>query len=416
MKTILRIITVAIVMAMGINTQAQRWPVGIASVQDSVKSMQFGLLSTTAVSQMKGLQLGGFTNISAAPVQGVQLAGFNNISMGLKGGLQLTTLANIASGKVSGAQVSIYNYADTLNGAQVGLFNIAMAHPKGWQVGLINISHDTIHHKIGLVNVDPNTTIDFMAYGGNVNKINVAARFRGRNTYRIIGFGTHYMGLDKKFSGALFYRLGQYIQLGRRWSLGGDIGFSHIETFEHNSADKPERLFSLEARLNVDYQFHRNWGAFATVGYGDARYYKGGSRYRNNVIVEAGVTLRHRQRMNAAPRHRHEEDTVYSDQLSLWPKHKYPWIAAAEVTGINVFVHCFDRWALKSDFAQTTWKSIGHNFETGFVWDNDYFITNLFAHPYHGNLYYNSARSNGLNFWQSTPFALGGSLMWELFG
>lgn len=336
-------------MAMGINTQAQRWPVGIASVQDSVKSMQFGLLSTTAVSQMKGLQLGGFTNISAAPVQGVQLAGFNNISMGLKGGLQLTTLANIASGNVSGAQVSIYNYADTLNGAQVGLFNIAMAHPKGWQVGLINISHDTIHHKIGLVNVDPNTTIDFMAYGGNVNKINVAARFRGRNTYRIIGFGTHYMGLDKKFSGALFYRLGQYIQLGRRWSLGGDIGFSHIETFEHNSADKPERLFSLEARLNVDYQFHRNWGAFATVGNGDARYYKGGSRYRNNVIVEAGVTLRHRQRMNAAPRHRHEEDTVYSDQLSLWPKHKYPWIAAAEVTGINVFVHCFDRWALKSD-------------------------------------------------------------------
>ena len=300
-------------MAMGINTQAQRWPVGIASVQDSVKSMQFGLLSTTAVSQMKGLQLGGFTNISAAPVQGVQLAGFNNISMGLKGGLQLTTLANIASGKVSGAQVSIYNYADTLNGAQVGLFNIAMAHPKGWQVGLINISHDTIHHKIGLVNVDPNTTIDFMAYGGNVNKINVAARFRGRNTYRIIGFGTHYMGLDKKFSGALFYRLGQYIQLGRRWSLGGDIGFSHIETFEHNSADKPERLFSLEARLNVDYQL----GAFATVGYGDARYYKGGSRYRNNVIVEAGVTLRHRQRMNATPRHRHEEDTVYSDQLSL---------------------------------------------------------------------------------------------------
>jgi hypothetical protein len=50
------------------------------------------------------------------------------------------------------------------------------------------------------------------------------------------------------------------------------------------------------------------------------------------------------------------------------------------------------------------------------VWDNDYFITNLFAHPYHGNLYYNSARSNGLSFWASTPFALGGSLMWEMFG
>ena len=203
------------------NVHAQRWPVGIVSVQDSVKSVQFGFLSSTAISQMKGLQFGGFVNTSAAPLQGVQLAAFNNTAMGVKRGLQLTTLANIASGKVSGAQASIYNFADTLNGAQVGLFNIAIAHPKGWQVGLLNISHDTIGHKIGLVNVGPNTTIDFMAFGGNASKINVAARFRNRSTYRIIGFGTHYIGLDKKFSGSLFYRLGQYIQWDAvgRWAV-----------------------------------------------------------------------------------------------------------------------------------------------------------------------------------------------------
>lgn len=47
----------------------------------------------------------------------------------------------------------------------------------------------------------------------------------------------------------------------------------------------------------------------------------------------------------------------------------------------------------------------GHNFNT-----------NLFAHPYHGNLYFNAARTNGMNFWQSYPFALGGSLMWEFLG
>ena len=50
------------------------------------------------------------------------------------------------------------------------------------------------------------------------------------------------------------------------------------------------------------------------------------------------------------------------------------------------------------------------------MWDNDKFSTNLFAHPYHGNLYYNSARGNGLSFWQSAPYALGGSLMWEFMG
>ena len=416
MKKILSLITAAFMVAMSMNVHAQPWPVGIASVQDSVKSIQFGFISSAAIRQMKGVQIGGFVNISAAPIQGLQFSAFNNTSLGVKRGLQLTTLANIASGKVSGAQLSIYNFTDTLNGAQVGLINTAISHPKGWQVGLLNISHDTIGHKIGLVNVDPNTTIDFMAFGGNANKINLAARFRNRSTYRIGGFGTHYMGLDEKFSGALFYRLGQFIPLSRRWSLSGDLGFAHIETFEHNSANKPERLFSLEARVNVDYQFHKKWGAFATIGYGDTRYYKGGGRFRNRMLVEAGLTLRHQQRMGAAPINRKEKYFEYSDSLSLWPKHKYPWIAVAEATGINVFVHCFDRWALKSDFAQTTWKSIGHNFETGFVWDNDFFITNLFAHPYHGNLYYNSARSNGLNFWQSAPFALGGSLMWELFG
>ena len=60
--------------------------------------------------------------------------------------------------------------------------------------------------------------------------------------------------------------------------------------------------------------------------------------------------------------------------------------------------------------------TIHKNFQKGFVWDNDQFSTNLFAHPYHGNLYYNAARSNGLTFWESAPYALGGSLMWEFCG
>ncbi|SFO51162.1 DUF3943 domain-containing protein [Prevotella sp. tf2-5] len=93
-----------------------------------------------------------------------------------------------------------------------------------------------------------------------------------------------------------------------------------------------------------------------------------------------------------------------------------PWRAAAEVIGINAFVHCYDRFIAREDFAKTTLHSIRDNFKRGFVWDNDNFNTNMFAHPYHGNLYFSAARSNGMNFWQSYPYALGGSLMWEFFG
>ena len=98
------------------------------------------------------------------------------------------------------------------------------------------------------------------------------------------------------------------------------------------------------------------------------------------------------------------------------PLKKHPWTAAAAVTALNTSVQLYNRYLSKEDFAQTTMRTIHRNLRTGLVWDNDKFIMNMFAHPYHGNLYFNVARSNGLNFWESAPYALGGSLMWELFG
>lgn len=94
-------------------------------------------------------------------------------------------------------------------------------------------------------------------------------------------------------------------------------------------------------------------------------------------------------------------------------KVKHPWRAAVEAVGINVFVQSFDRFVLDADFAKINFSTIRHNIKTGFVWDNDQFSTNLFAHPYHGGLYFNAARSNGMSFWESIPYSFGGSLMWE---
>lgn len=78
-------------------------------------------------------------------------------------------------------------------------------------------------------------------------------------------------------------------------------------------------------------------------------------------------------------------------------------------------VWAFDRYAIKGDFAFFDINTMKANLKKGFVWDNDQMGTNLFMHPYHGSLYYNTARSNGYNYWQSGVFALGGSAMWELF-
>lgn len=84
------------------------------------------------------------------------------------------------------------------------------------------------------------------------------------------------------------------------------------------------------------------------------------------------------------------------------------------VIGINMGVWAFDRYIREADFAYINMRTIRDNFKHGFVWDNDAMGTNMFMHPYHGSLYYNSARSNGYNYWQSGLFAIGGSAMWEL--
>lgn len=89
------------------------------------------------------------------------------------------------------------------------------------------------------------------------------------------------------------------------------------------------------------------------------------------------------------------------------------WRAAAEVEGFNVALWAFDRYVAKGDYARISLKTMAHNLTHGFKWDNDKLSTNMFLHPYNGNLFYNAARSNGFNFWQSGLFAIAGSATWE---
>ena len=410
---------VAIAIMTTIGVQAQIFPVGIVSAQDTVKGFQFGLISSVTTEGGHGFQFGGVSNTSGHTFNGLQMGGVSSITQGMDKGLQMSSILNISSKRMNGWQMGTVNYADSLNGAQIGIFNVTRKHPQGWQVGLVNLSYDSIGHKIGLVNINPATHIDVMTYAGSSTKMNLAARFRNRSTYNVIGVGTHFMGLDSKFSGAVFYRLGQYAQLSPKWSLSGDVGYYHVETFSKNNNDKPERLYSLQARINADYQISSKIGAFASVGWGVTRYYDRNETYRNRPLVELGLTYRQPRNQHDSWKRAWDEKRskiVFTDSTMALPEQKRYWQAAAEATGINVGVQLFDRYALNSDFAQTTLNSLKRNFTDGMVWDNDFFITNLFAHPYHGNLYFNAARSNGLSFWESAPYALGGSLMWEFLG
>jgi hypothetical protein len=93
-----------------------------------------------------------------------------------------------------------------------------------------------------------------------------------------------------------------------------------------------------------------------------------------------------------------------------------------EGIGDNVMINLFDSKVLKYQWAMislTSWKrnlSAGWPWGKGWDWDQTRFGNDFLSHPISGNLYYNDARCNGYNFWQSAPYALIGSYMWKLFG
>jgi hypothetical protein len=92
------------------------------------------------------------------------------------------------------------------------------------------------------------------------------------------------------------------------------------------------------------------------------------------------------------------------------------WFIALKITANNILINAVDRYVFKYDYAKVGYSTWKHNIETGWEWDTDRFGLNFFFHPYSGASFFNSARANGYNFYQSIPFAIGGSLEWEYFG
>jgi hypothetical protein len=91
--------------------------------------------------------------------------------------------------------------------------------------------------------------------------------------------------------------------------------------------------------------------------------------------------------------------------------------AIGEAIGINFAINWFDRAThAEPDQFYTDPESWWDNLTNGFVFDDNNFSTNQFAHPYHGSTYFNAGRSNGLSYWESAPLAALGSFTWECCG
>jgi len=89
--------------------------------------------------------------------------------------------------------------------------------------------------------------------------------------------------------------------------------------------------------------------------------------------------------------------------------------AFLQVTGVNVF-YGLANLARGEETAKVTPKTWWSNMKTGFEWDLNDFPVNQIGHPYQGNNYFTTGRSNGLSFYESAALTAFGSGTWEYFG
>ena len=254
--------------------------------------VMFSGLTNITGDNSRGLMAAGLVNIGAGRSTGVELAGLANINAAHHTGLQLAGLMNIAGDTLRGIQASaLLNVAaKEMTGAQIGMMNIAV-RARGLQVGLVNYYSTGLDgFQLGLINANPNTQIEFMATAGTSTLLNAGLRFRNRLYYTILSLGYDYHEIDQTNFTAT-YRAGLRVPVWGNLALSGDGGVQHVETFHRGRNGQPGHLFSLQARLNAEYQINSVLGVMLTGGYEHTRDYHG-HRYDNGLFMEAGTYIR----------------------------------------------------------------------------------------------------------------------------
>ena len=220
-----------------------------------------GFMNVTG-NMASGLHFSGAANITGQSFGGLMASGLLNVVGEHMNGLQMAGIANITASKLNGVQIALCNYATQARGLQIGLVNYYKEDMKGFQLGLVN-----------------------------ANPANIGVRFKNQLFYTILGIGSMYQGLNDKFSASASYRAGLSFTLYKGLSISGDLGYQHIEAFDNKDEVIPKRLYALQARANLEYQFTRKFGIFATGGYGLTRFYNKSSNYDKGAIIEAGIVL-----------------------------------------------------------------------------------------------------------------------------
>jgi len=126
---------------------------------------------------------------------------------------------------VSGAQVGLVNVCDELRGTQVGLVNIATGEARGVQVGLVNISQRLHGLPVGLLNIVDRGEFHFSGWYSEDNLGYLGLQLIGGFGYTLLYWGTELSQAPSLFAAGL--GLGLHLPLGR-FFVDSDLSIAHV--------------------------------------------------------------------------------------------------------------------------------------------------------------------------------------------
>jgi hypothetical protein len=91
-------------------------------------------------------------------------------------------------------------------------------------------------------------------------------------------------------------------------------------------------------------------------------------------------------------------------------------VPAVETSLMTLAMMGWNEYVGDASWAAISSESIRRNLSSEWVFDDDQYWVNQFAHPYQGTWSFTAARSAGLSFWQSVPFTVLSSYAWEIVG
>ena len=94
---------------------------------------------------------------------------------------------------------------------------------------------------------------------------------------------------------------------------------------------------------------------------------------------------------------------------------KHYLVAISGMLGTQVIIGSWNRFVMRSSWAQVGWDDVKEFYKHETAWDGDWFWTNFALHPYQGSLAYMAGRSANLNRIESMVLTAASDAMWEWF-